>query len=374
MMLWFKAKQPMARQITKSTIGNLLPLEDRTTPSTTAVFSTNTLSVVGDGNPNAIVVSADAAGNLQVTDNGANVSIRNVFGSPTRAALTQVTVNGKGANDTITLAKSLNTLDANGKLAFAPEAVLIGGGGDDTLLPLIGGFVGGVPGNAIVGNVIQKSGTGNDTLTSGFGNDLMFGEGGDDRLVWLPGTLIDHYDGGDGTDTGVVVGNENPINGSNADNFVLGKDPNNPGDVLFQRTNLVPFFVTMTGVESVSLQTQGGDDRITINDLSGTRVKSVFVDGGTGNDVIDGSSQMAANLALNLFGNAGNDTLTGGSGADKLDGGDGDDRLVSNNNDAKQDTLVGGTGKDTFVLGRFRPKDVVQDFNCYESDEILTIT
>lgn len=338
------------------------------------MFSTNTLSVLGDGNPNAIVVSADAAGNLQVTDNGANVSIRTVFGSPTRASLTQVTVDARGGNDTISLAKSLNTLDGNGKLAFAPEAVLIGGGGDDSLLPLIGGFVGGVPGNTIVGNVVQRGGAGNDTLTSGFGNDFMFGEGGDDRLVWLPGTLIDHYDGGAGQDTGVVVGNDNPINGSNADTFVLGKDPNSPGDVLFQRTNLVPFFVTMTGVESVSLMTQGGDDRITINDLSGTRVKSVFVDGGTGNDVIDGAFQMAANVALNLFGNAGNDTVIGGAGRDKLDGGDGDDTLDSRQNDGKKDALVGGAGKDTFVLGRFRPKDVVQDFNCYESDEILTIT
>jgi Ca2+-binding RTX toxin-like protein len=371
MMLWFKAR-PETRPA-KKPLG-LLPLEDRTTPAVTAVFNTNVLDVAGDGAANSIVVSADPAGNLQVTNNGAAVSIRSVFGSPTRAALTQITVDGRGGNDTITLAKSLNTLDAGGKLAFAPNAVLLGGGGNDSLVPLIGGFVGGVPGNAITGNVIQKGGPGDDTLTSGFGNDVMFGEGGDDRLVWLPGTLIDHYDGGAGTDTGVVVGNENPIGGSNADVFVLGKDPNSPGDVLFQRTNLVPFFITMTGMERVDLLTQGGDDRITINDLSGTRVRSVFVDAGTGDDVIDGSFQMAANLALNLFGNAGNDTLLGGAGGDKLNGGEGDDMLDATQNDGKKDTLTGGAGKDVFKVGRFRPKDVVRDFNCYEMDEILTVT
>lgn len=349
-------------------------LEDRTTPAVTATFSTNSLDVVGDGQANTIVVSADAAGDLQVTNNGETVAIRSVFGSPTRAALTQVTVHGKGGDDSITLARSLNTLDANGKLAFAPNAVLSGGAGHDKLTPQLGGFVGGVPGNAILGNVVQRGGAGNDTLTSGFGNDLMFGEGGNDTLVWLPGTLIDHYDGGADKDTGVVIGNQNPIGGSNADAFVLGQDPNSPGDVLFQRTNLVPFFITMTNVEAVSLQTQGGDDRITINDLSGTQVKSVFVDGGEGNDVIDGTAQLAANVALNLFGNAGDDTVFGGAGADRLDGGDGDDTLDASNSDRKPDTLVGGTGADDFVVARSRVADLVADFRSGEFDEILTIT
>lgn len=349
-------------------------LEDRVTPAVTAVFNTNVLDVVGDGAANTIVVSADAAGNLQVTNDGAPVSIRTVFGSPTRENLLQVTVDGRGGNDTITLAKSLNILDANGKLAAAPSAVLLGGAGNDTLMPLIGGFVGGVPGNPIVGNVVQKGGAGNDTLVSGFGNDLMYGDGGDDRLVWLPGTLIDHYDGGTGSDTGVVVGNENPINGSNADNFVLGQDPNSPGNVLFQRTNLVPFFITMTNIETVDLQTQGGDDSITINDLTGTQVRKVLVDAGTGDDRIDGSQQLSSRVSFNFFGNSGNDTLIGGAGADRLDGGEGDDSLDTTQDDCRRDTLIGGAGQDTFQIGRFRPRDVVSDFNSAESDEILTIT
>ncbi len=353
---------------------DLSRLEDRTTPSVTAVFSTDTLDVVGDASANAIVVSADESGNLQVTNNGEQVAIRTVFGSPTRDALFQITVNGKRGDDTITLSKSLNTLNAEGKLVTAPNAVLLGGAGNDRLVPQLGGFVGGVPGNAIVGNVVQKGGAGDDTLVSGFGNDLMYGEGGNDRLVWLPGTLIDHYDGGSGNDTGVVIGNETPIGGSNADAFVLGQDPNSPGDVLFQRTNLVPFFITMTNVENVELRTQGGDDTITINDLSGTRVRSVLADGGTGNDTITGASQLAARVALSLLGGEGNDTLIGGAGRDTLEGGEGDDQLDSSQNDRRQDQLIGGMGADTFVLGRSRCTDVIQDFNSLESDEILTIT
>ncbi|QEL17268.1 calcium-binding protein [Limnoglobus roseus] len=366
-MLWFKAPKPHAP---KHAIRGLLPLEDRTTPSVTAVFNTNTLTVTGDADANAIVVSADAGGNLQVTNNNAAVPIRAVFGSPTRAALTQISVNAKGGDDSISLAKSLNTLDANGKLAFAPDAVLIGGAGNDSIVPLIGGFVGGVPGNAIVGNVTQYGGAGDDTLVSGFGNDTMLGEGGNDTLIWNPGTLVDHFDGGAGSDTGVIIGNDTPINGSNDDTFVLGKDSANPGDVLFQRTNLIPFTVTMTGVETISLRPQGGNDRVTINDLSGTAVRNVIVDGGAGDDVLDASLQMSASVKVTLLGNDGNDTLTGGAGKDTLDGGAGNDRLISSKADGKSDILIGGAGADVFVVSKTKVKDVIQDFTAADFDQI----
>lgn len=373
MMMWFKA--PKAARPPKPALPGLLPLEDRTTPTVTAVFNTNALSVVGDANPNAIVVTADATGNLQVTNNGAAVAIRTIAGTPTAKALTQVTVDAKGGNDSITLTKALNTLDANGKLAAAPNAVLIGGGGDDAITPQIGGFVGGVVGNPVVGNVIEMGGAGNDTLTSGFGNDIMLGEGGNDTLVWLPGTLIDHYDGGDGNDTGVIVGNDNPINGSNGDTFVLGKDSANPGDVLFQRTNLIPFTVTMTGVENVSLKTQGGNDRVIINDLGGTAVKNVFVDAGAGDDVIDASAMVTSSIKVVALGGDGNDTITGGAGADVLDGGNGDDVIISSNKDGKMDILIGGAGADKFTVRKVAANaDVVADFTTADGDLIYTIT
>ncbi len=374
--------------------------EDRTTPAVTALFSTGILTVTGDAAANNLVVSADANGNLQVTNNAQNVQIQAVFGTPNKASLQLINVDAKGGNDLITLDKSLNTLDANGKLAFAPDAVLMGGAGNDFINPLIGGFVGGTPPQGaplppIVGNVVQMGGPGNDFLNSGFGNDVMLGQGGNDTLQHLPGTLLDHYDGGGGFDTGVVVGNDtasldfatpDPNDTSNADKFVLTADPNNPGGVLFQRTNLVPFFITMDKVENVTMRTGVGNDTVTIGNLSGTDVQQVVVEGGLGNDVINGSGQASAAIAMTLRGNDGNDTLNGGAGNDTLDGGAGNDTLNGRGGtdvvlggdgndvligglDGKQDTFVGGSGADTLSLA-FAESDVFVDFFAFEGDRV----
>lgn len=240
---------------------SVVELENRTTPAVSAVFNTDALFVVGDAAANTIVVSATPAGALSVTNNGVAVPIQADFGTPTLTNLKTVTVEGGRGNDIITLDPSLNTRDAAGKLLFAPSATLRGGDGDDTLDPNIGGFLGGVLGAAIIGNVVQEGGAGNDFLDSGFGNDIMRGGSGNDILQWLPGTLLDVYDGGSGQDIGRVVGNDN----NQGDAFLLRA--NGDGRVRFDRTNLVPFTVFMDNVETVDLRTQSGDDTITIGSL-----------------------------------------------------------------------------------------------------------
>ena len=66
-----------------------------------------------------------------------------------------------------------------------------------------------------------------------------------------------------------------------------------------------------------------------------------------------------------LYGGLGNDTLAGGEGNDYLDGGDGDDILQGSDTlnyyygipgltVPEYDTLVGGAGRDTFVIGTNR--------------------
>ena len=45
----------------------------------------------------------------------------------------------------------------------------------------------------------------------------MIGGPGNDTLRWLPGTLIDVFEGGTGHDTAIIVGNDN----NQGDDFVL---------------------------------------------------------------------------------------------------------------------------------------------------------
>ncbi len=347
-------------------------LEAREVPAVLAVFNTSALTVIGDGAANNIVVSADAAGNLQVTNNGAAVAVSSTFGSATKTNLQTVSVDAGGGNDSVMIDRSLNVLDANGKLVSTASGTLTGGAGNDTIRVLSGGFVGGVPGNAIVGNFTMFGNGGDDFLDSGFGNDAMFGGAGNDTLRWLPGTLIDTFDGGSGTDTVIVVGNTSlipdlttadPNDTGNGDSFRLDADPTT-GGAKFQRTNLIPFFINITSSETVVMQTGGGNDTITVGALAGTGVKNVVADGGDGSDVLNGA---AATTALQLFGGLGddllsggskddvlaggdgNDTLAGGKGTDTLDGGAGNDALDDGMKDGRQDVLIGGTGADRFV-------------------------
>lgn len=341
-------------------------LETREVPAVVAVFNTDTLVVTGDARDNQISVQAASDGTLQVFNGTDAVNINTIFGTANKANLKTVNVDARGGDDSIVLARSLNVLDANGKLAAAPNAVLHGNGGNDSITVLSGGFLGGVIGNPIVGNTTMYGDDGNDFLDSGFGNDVMYGGGGNDTLRWLPGTLIDSFEGGGGTDTAIVVGNAN----DQGDAFVLSAS-STPGRALFQRTNLIPFFIDIGTVETVVMQTQSGDDTITVNNLAGTGIRSVVGDGGTGNDTISGVNQTAGSVALTLLGGDGNDTLTGGAGNDVLSGGAGNDTLaggkgldvlsgddgndtLDGGKDGKQDVLIGGGGNDTFLRHRIR--------------------
>lgn len=346
---------------------DLSRLEAREVPAVLAVFNTDTLIVTGDNKDNQISVQAAADGSVQVFNGSEQVAISSLLGvAPTTATLKTINVDAGGGNDSIVLAKSLNLLDANGKLAAAPNATLRGGNGNDSITVLSGGFLAGVIGNPIVGNTTMYGGDGNDFLDSGFGNDVMYGGAGNDTLRWLPGTLIDSFDGGGGTDTAIIVGNGN----DQGDAFVLSQS-STPGRALFQRTNLIPFFIDIAGTETVVMQTQSGDDSITVNNLAGTGIKCVVADTGTGNDTISGANQTATSISLValggdgddtltggagndvLSGGAGNDTLSGGKGLDVLSGDDGDDTL-DGGKDGKQDVLIGGAGKDTFLVHRIK--------------------
>lgn len=385
-------------------------LEERTVPTVQAFFNAGILAVLGDSADNNIRVFADTAGNLQVTNNGQAVPILTILGNATLAGTTSISVSGEAGNDTIVTDSSLNTR-VNGSLTASPNAVLLGGLGNDTITAGHGGIVGGLAGvvngvvvGPVVGNCIMDGGAGNDTLTSGFGNDVIFGGDGNDNYVWPPGTLTDVWEGGNGNDTATIIGNDTFLSPAPAsDQFVLSAKGER---VLFQRVNLVQFAVDMGTNENVVLRPGAGDDVVTINNLTGVAsLRQVTVEGGEGNDTIDGSGQLnrGVRLILNggngcdvmrggsgsdiLTGGTGDDTLSGGDGNDVLDGGDGDDTLLGGlgldvlsggagddtldgGADRSADVVVGGSGADVFVS---RLNDVFTDLNTAEGDVLQTL-
>ncbi len=91
-----------------------------------------------------------------------------------------------------------------------------------------------------------------------------------------------------------------------------------------------------------------------VYDKAESRIRSVVVNGGGGDDTIVANRMFKA---VTINGNAGNDRIFGGLNADTLDGGDGNDIIYGNsgldiifgrNGD---DTLVGGLGNDTIEGG-----------------------
>lgn len=125
-------------------------LDDRTLLSVTAVFvpAEHVLVAIGDTQPNDIVVSRNAAGDILV--NGGAVPV--LGGAPTVANTTFIQVFGQAGNDRIALD------EANGVL---PAALLFGGAGNDTL----------------------TGGNGDDVLIGGAGQDVLDGGLGDKILI-----------------------------------------------------------------------------------------------------------------------------------------------------------------------------------------------
>ena len=151
-------------------------------------------------------------------------------------------------------------------------------------------------------------------------------------MLWNNGDGTDTVDGGAGNDTTEVNGSQ-----TLGDVFTLAPDQN-PGQVKFQRTNLVAFTIHSTA-ENFRVNGLGGNDTVTAGNGLATLLS---VDGGAGADTITGSD--------------GPDLITGGEDNDVLNGGGGDDRIVG---DRGSDTINGGAGDDTLVWNNGDGTDVM---------------
>jgi Ca2+-binding RTX toxin-like protein len=145
--------------------------------------------------------------------------------------------------------------ESNGVFTDSIPTTIDGGDGNDTI-------AGGKGIETLLG------GDGNDSIDGNGGNDLALLGAGDDTFVWDPGDGSDKIEGQDGTDT-------MRFNGANVSEQV---DLSANGSRLKLFRTQANITMDTAGVERVDFNALGGADLITINDLSGTDVRSVNVD------------------------------------------------------------------------------------------------
>jgi Ca2+-binding RTX toxin-like protein len=102
----------------------------------------------------------------------------------------------------------------------------------------------------------------------------------------------------------------------------------------------------VAAIDRISVESQGGDDRVRIDDTNGAFTNAIptTIDGGTGNDTIAGGAG-----AETLNGGPGNDTIDGNGGNDVSDLGAGADSFVWDPGDGS-DRIEGNDGTDTMVF------------------------
>lgn len=263
---------------------------------------------------------------------------------------------GDGGQDTINGDNGDDTID--------------GGEGDDTAFGDSGNdFVGGGNGNdTLEGNDGDDSVNGmegNDTLDGNDGFDTLFGGTGDDELISNDGNdqLL-----GQGGSRDTFTFNGDAALGDIFTITLAGNGFTAPTGIGLARLNPGLSFTTiLLGVEVFTLNTNGGNDLVTLGDLTNVLdLTTLNINTGDGDDTVDGSLSLSTTVAMKLFtgngndsvqgsaandtvlGEAGNDTIIANGGNDSVVGGDGNDSL--NGNDAA-DTINGGNGNDSIWGG-----------------------
>ena len=360
-----------------------------------------------------VVFNALSGADDVTVNNLSGTQVTNVFIGLLNAAGTNdgaadiVRVQGTDTNDVIKVSGSATNIDVTGLSAVVTvlggesgldKLIINGLGGNDTI------DASAVPAGAI--DLVLNGGLGNDTLIGGAGNDLlngqqgadsMFGGPGDDTFPWLPGEGSDLVEGGEGQDTMVFVGA----------NIAEEIDISANGQRVRFFRNIGNILMDCNSVETVKFNALGGADKITVNELNGTDLKTVNLDlanpaasglGDTnadsviikgtdnddvvnvsgdaagisvqglaatvnivgtdptldtltiealaGNDVVSATDLQAGAIILIIDGGLGDDILIGSHGDDVIFGGEGDDVL---NGGPGQDALDGGPGSNVVI-------------------------
>ena len=261
------------------------------TLTTTDTTATEDLTI----SSNVIITSSSGTLTLNVGDNltidstaalnaGANnIDINLDFGDADSNG-TNSDINGTFTANTVTIdgASNNDVIDAAGVTGVG--VIINGNDGDDTLL-------GTAQGDTVNG------GNGNDSILGNAGNDLLAGGNGDDLFTWNNGDDTDTVAGGADTDTLIV-------NGSSADD-TFAISASSGGNFDLARTNFGTFNIDASTVENLNLNTLGGNDDVTLNDLSTVNdLSAISLDGGADTDALTINSSNLDNLIITF--NAGN--------------------------------------------------------------------
>lgn len=234
------------------------------------------------------------------------------------------------------------------------------------------------------GNDVLRGGNDTDYLSGQQGDDWLYGQGGDDTIDG--GTGIQHLFGGAGFDlasfdtslTAAAMSIENKARL----NLGAAGEVHDFEAFDFVRTGAGDDIFLITQTRSITIESTGGNDNITVGDGgsdidAGTGDDTVRtgagndeVDGGDGNNVVrlgdgydeyshrttrsytgneriwgeGGDDRLYTAAGLDItYGGAGNDLIYNGQGNDTSNGGDGNDTIYG---ETGEDSLYGGLGND----------------------------
>ena len=217
-----------------------------------------------------------------------------------------------------------DTINGQNGIAALTHLSIDGGAGDDTL----GG------------------GDGDDTLIGGTGNDLVDGNRGADTALLGAGDDRFQWDPGDGSDTVEGQGGSNALsfNGSNAPENI---DVSANGSRVRLFRDVAAITMDVNNIQRLDLRALGGIDAVTVNDMTGTDLKSANVDlgaiGGGGDGATDTVTVNATNRADRVrVTRSGSQVLTTGLAAQTtIDGSEGvNDTLRINTLDGRDSVTV----------------------------------